>query len=187
MITGKRAMDYSLIMLMIVIIVMPVLYMRMTTKVEETKQKIGNDQAILLTAPYDKEDIINYIQKSAEQALPEILPEAQNSITDCQDPIKKITQIFNKHLDKYIDAYNKQSYTKLEKNNYELYLDNEGIHAIAINSLKKTLTIQGTELNQIGTIWFAPSFTIKSTPQYNQLLGTITAKIQECKTNQNIT
>ena len=182
-------MDYALIMLFVVIVTLPVLYVRMTSEVEDTKKTIGENQAIILQAPYDKEDMINYVEKSAELVLPNVLTSVSNgngfveascggefvegggtcsiintpaSIIDiCQpDILGTFTHHFNKELDKYIEAYNDRAFTKIPKNNYDVYIDGNDINAIATVPVEKGLAKRGTELSTIGKMWFAPSFTI---------------------------
>ncbi len=176
---------YSLIMMFIVIVALPVLYLRLTSKSTEMKKSLGDSQAILLNAPYDKEDIINYIEKSAELELPNILAELERTVptqvcgTNLQDII---TVSFNKHLDPYIKAYNARAYTQIPENNYEVYIEGNNIHAIAALPIKKGLAKPGTELATIGTIWFAPSFTVLSsdTASFQRTIATLDTKAQAC-------
>ncbi|MEM3154636.1 MAG: hypothetical protein QW165_03680 [Candidatus Woesearchaeota archaeon] len=154
----KGAVDYSWIMFFIVIIVLPVLYFRMTTQVETTKQAIGEDQAILLASTYAKEDIINYLEKAAQLELPTILKEAPLNSSP-----EKFNEAFNKHLNPYIKAFNVRSFTKIPENNYEVYIEGKNIHAISILPIKKNIAKPPTELTSLGTMWFAPSFTITTT------------------------
>ncbi len=190
--SSKRAMDYSLIILFIVIVTMPVLYWRMTSKMELTKKTIGEDQAIMLRAPYDKEDTTNYVEKSAQLSMPEILGAMAlangYSTPPCggthdkggkkcaiintgtkickSNTLEAFTSYFNLYLDNYIKAYNAKSYTQLPTNNYDVHVEGNNIHAIATLPVTKGLAKRGTELDTIGTMWFAPSFTV----QYNHKL-----------------
>jgi len=182
---NKKAVDYSLIMLFIVIVAVPVLYSRMTAKIEDTKQVMGEEQAMLLRMPYDKEDTINFVEKSAQLALPGILAELEKTIPGqpCEGIYDTIKSTFNKHLDNYIKSFNQRSYTKIPENNYEIYIEGNNIHAIAVLPVKKLIAKPGTELNSIGTMWFAPSFTITPDPaQYQRALTAIEAKKQACAT-----
>ena len=141
---NKKAIDYSLIMLFIVLVAIPVLYWRMTTKVELMKKTFGDDQLIILNGPYDKEDIINFVKKSADLAAPVVLKKTAESNGYVNSPcggthnykgktcaiINQNTQIcppntlevfthyFNQELDKYIQAHNELSITKIPLNSY---------------------------------------------------------------------
>ncbi len=190
---NKKAdiMDYALIMLFTVMVVLPVLYWRMTSEVDQTKQSIGENQAILLKAPYDKEDMINYAEKSAQLALPDVLANVAkkngflkepcggtttagcaiintpaNILDICQpDIIETFTYHFNKELDVYIGAYNARAFTQIPTSNYDIHIEGNKINAIATLPVEKNLAQKGTELSAIGKMWFAPSFTI--TAQHN--------------------
>lgn len=187
---GKKGMEehgwYALIILFTVIVAMPVLYWRMTAEIETTKATIGETQNILLSAPYNKEDTINFVQKTAELELPKILKEIETAIKIqiCgKNTADTINEVFNKHLDVYIEDFNKKSYTKIPKDNYDIYIEGNNIHAIATIPVEKTLAKPGTELTTIGKMWFAPSFTIKATiPEFQTTLTTIEAKKQACAT-----
>jgi len=148
---SKRGLDYALSMIVVVVMALSFLFLQLTTKVAENKTTLGDTEMALLKAPYVKENIITYLEKSAELSMPDVL-------TACTTGL---TPRFNQELDKYIDAYNAQSpVTKIPKNNYELYLEGKNIHAIAILPVKQDLTLKGLVLENIGHIWFAPSFTI---------------------------
>jgi hypothetical protein len=148
---NKRGLDYAISMMLVVIIVLPFLFLQLTSKVAETKKSFAEVEAAFLKAPYSKENIITYLEKSAELSLPGILSNCQAGITNS----------LNQELDKYIDAYNAKSpTTKLPKNNYELYIEGRNIHAIAILPVRHDLTLKGMTYENVGTIWFAPSFTI---------------------------
>ncbi len=207
---NKKALDYSLIMLFIVLVAIPVLYWRMTSKVDETKKAIGEDQIIILRAPYDKEDTINYIEKSASLSMPEIIgatalangfstPPPCGGTFDhggrtcaianigtqiCRPSVlDTLAGFFNLYVDNYIDAYNVQSFTKLTKNNYDIYVEGNNIHAIATLPVKKGLAKKGKELDTIGTMWFAPSFTIiydHKLEDYKKALDALAILAQNC-------
>jgi hypothetical protein len=183
---SKKALDYSLIILFIVIVTIPVLYWRMTSKVEETKKAMGEGQAILLRAPYAKEDTITYIQKAAELEIQAILTEASTEIPklSCDANIMDtFNKIFNEHLSSYIKEYNRNSQAKLPENNYEIYLEGNNIHSIAILPVKKSIAKPPGELEVIGTMWFAPSFTItikKEQTQYQNVITAMNQKLQAC-------
>ncbi len=182
---NKKGYEYSLIMIFIVIVALPVLYLRLTSKSAEMKKSLGDSQAILLNAPYDKEDIINYIEKSVQLELPNILAEIERTVptqacgTNIQD---SINGAFNRHLDPYIKAYNTRAYTKIPENNYEVYIEGNSMHAIAALPIKKGLAKLGTELATIGTIWFAPSFTVSATDtaSFQRTIATLDSKSQAC-------
>ncbi|GEM_PF-4451315 len=179
---SKKAIDYSLVMLFIVIVSVPVLYSRMTSKLEDTKQTMGEQQGMLLRAPYDKEDTINYVEKAAQDALPNIINEIEQTLPGqtCEKTSETIRKTFNKHLDAYIKAFNQRSYTKIPENNYDIYIEGNKIHAIATMPVQKLIAKPGTQLNSIGTMWFAPSFTI--TMQTQKLTTAIETKKQACAT-----
>jgi hypothetical protein len=148
---NKKGLDYAISMMLVVIIVLPFLFIQLTSKAAETKKSFAEVEAAFLKAPYVKENILTYLEKSAELSLPSILASCSTAITG----------IFNQELDKYIDAYNaKSSTTKMPKNNYELYIEGKNIHAIAILPVKHDLTLKGMTYENVGTIWFAPSFTL---------------------------
>ncbi|MBW2969854.1 hypothetical protein KY319_01900 [Candidatus Woesearchaeota archaeon] len=182
----KASALYSVILLFIVIVALPVLYWRMTSEVETTKETIGETQVILLRAPYAKEDTINYVEKAAELELPKILKEIEAEVTaqNCnKNTADTINEVFNKHLNVYIDDFNKKSYTKIPKNNYDIYIEGNNIHAIATIPVEKTLARPGTQLTTIGKMWFSPSFTITTTsPEFQKMTTAIEAKKQACAT-----
>lgn len=150
---SRRGLDYALSMMVVVVISLSFLFLQLTTKVENSKRTLGDTEMALMKAPYMKENLITYLEKSAELSLPEVLAACSTGLTPK----------FNQELDKYIDAYNAQSpVTKIPKNNYELYIEDKNIHAIAILPVKQDLTLKGLELENIGNIWFAPSFTISA-------------------------
>lgn len=151
---NKKGLDYAISMMLVVIIVLPFLFIQLTSKVAETKKTFAEVEAAFLKAPYVKENIITYLEKSAELSLPSILASCPAGVTGK----------FNQELDKYIDAYNvKSPTTKLPKSNYELYIEGKNIHAIAIIPVKHDLTLKEMTYENVGTIWFAPSFTISTT------------------------
>jgi hypothetical protein len=150
---NKKGLDYAISMLLVVLIVLPFLFVQLTSKVAETKKTLGETEAMLLKAPYVKENIITYLEKSAELSLPDILAACTTGMT----------APFNRELDKYVDAYNVVSLTtKIPKNNYELYVEGKNIHAIAILPVKHDLNLKGLTYANLGSIWFAPSFTVPS-------------------------
>lgn len=150
---NRKGLDYAVSMMFIVIIVLPFLFVQLQTKTVETNTRIGESQAVMLRAPYLKEDVITYLQKSAELSLPDILSMCSTSIT------KK----FNQEINKYIDTYNTKSpVTKIPKDNYELYIEGKNIHAIAILPVQQGLHERGMTYTAIGTLWFAPSFTVST-------------------------
>jgi len=151
---SKKGLDYAVSMMIVVIIIMPILLLQMNAKITEAG-KIGDAQIIMLRTPYVKEDIINYLQKSAELSLAEITKAC------APGSIVTLTKKFNQEMDKYINEFNAKSpIMKIPTNNYELYIDGKNINAIAILPVEKKLSSPGTELDAIGTMWFAPSFTI---------------------------
>jgi len=151
---GKKGLDYAVSMMIVVIIVMPILLLQMNSKITESG-KIGDAQIIMLRTPYVKEDIVNYLQKSAEVSLAEITKAC------APGSIVTLTKKFNQEMDKYISEFNAKSpITKIPTNNYELYIDGKNINAIAMLPVEKKLSSPGTELDAIGRMWFAPSFTI---------------------------
>jgi len=151
----KAAVEYPTILMLIVIVTLPYLFLQLHSKVTETKT-IGDAQLIMLGAPYSKEDIINYLQESAKLTLSETLKA-------CGTP-QSMTDKFNQEMNTYINAFNAKSpITKIPTNNYELYIDGKKIYAIAILPVEKKLAKHGTELDSIGTMWFAPSFTVDTT------------------------
>ncbi len=148
---NKRGLDYSLGLMYTVIIVLPFVIVVLITQSTATTKLIGDSQQAMLRVPYVKEDVITYLEKSAELILPDIMPACAIGFT----------QRFNQEMDKYIDAYNAKSpVTKIPKNNYELHIEGRNIHAIAILPVQKSITKRGYELDSLGTIWFAPSFTV---------------------------
>lgn len=191
MFNGKKALDYSLIMLFIVLVTLPVLYMRLTTKVDETKQTIGEIQSAIITAPYDKEETINYIQKSAETEMTNIIATARQKLATegCnKNPRDIFTEQFNDNLNKYLTSYNQRAYLQLPLNNYETYIEGNNVHAIALQPIKKNLALTGKELQPIGAIWFAPSFTITITsPTFQTLKTEMQQKTQSCQNQQTST
>ena len=206
---SKKAIDYSLVMLFIVIVTIPILYWRMTSKIEETKKTIGEDQATLLGATYDKEDLTNYLEKAVQITMPEVLKEVSktngyltqacggnidsggitcsvvNTATSICRPniIETFNTHFNKQLDEYIKKFNDKSSTKIPTNNYEAYIEGNNINAIAIIPVQKSITKPEMELQPIGTIWFSPSFTVQyehKLEQYNIIFDALAIILQKC-------
>jgi hypothetical protein len=176
---NRKALDYSLAIMFIVIVALPLLYWRMNTKIEVAKETMGEDQILFLQQPYDKEDIISYIEKSAELAMEDITKGAEQLKQDCtKDTNERIAGIFNKKLDTYIKAYNKRSTVKIPENNYELYINGNDINAIAILPIEKPISRLGREIDALGTIWFAPSFTTQS----EKLASIANTLAQKCTT-----
>jgi hypothetical protein len=193
---SKKAAQFTPLFLMfMVLMALPILFWRLSVKIDETKQQIGEDQLVLLAAPYDKEDTINYVEKAGYLIIPEVLAEVaktngflaapcggtidsgttkcaiinKDSFQVCRPEIMEtLNAHFNKKLDEYIEAFNEKSFTKLPTNNYETFVEGKNIHAIALLPVKKGLAIKGRELDTLGTMWFAPSFTV----QYDHKLET---------------
>ena len=185
---NKRAAQYlPLFLLFMVLMAVPILYWRLSVKMDETKKAVSEDQLILLSAPYDKEDTINYAEKSAQLSMPEILgamalangystPPCGGTLDSggkkcaivntgtniCRPSITDtLSGYLNLYVDNYIKEFNAKSFTKLPTNNYETFVEGKNIHAIALLPVKKGLAIKGRELDTLGTMWFAPSFTVQ--------------------------
>ena len=62
---NKRGLDYAISMMLVVIVVLPFLYLQLNSKVAETKKTFAETEAAFLKAPYVKEDILTYLEKSA--------------------------------------------------------------------------------------------------------------------------
>lgn len=150
---NKKGLNYPLSLMVTVIIVLPFVIVMLTTRSAETTKLIGDSQQAMLRVPYVKEDVITYLEKSAELIIPDIMSYCTIGLS----------QRFNQEMDKYIDAYNAKSpVTKIPKNNYELYMEGKNVHAIAILPVQKSITKRGYELDSLGTMWFAPSFTVQA-------------------------
>ncbi len=185
---NKRAAQHlPLFLLFMVLMAVPILYWRLSVKMDETKKAVSEDQLILLSAPYDKEDVINYAEKAAQLSMPEILgamalangystPPCGGTLDSggkkcaivnagtniCRPSITDtLSGYLNLYVDNYMKEFNAKSFTKMPTNNYEVHIEGNNIHAISILPIKKSLTMKGTELDAIGTMWFAPSFTIQ--------------------------
>lgn len=205
----KGAQYLPLFLLFMVLMAVPILYWRLSVKMEETKKAVSEDQLILLSAPYDKEDVINYVEKAAQQSMPEILsaialangystPPCGGTLDSggkecavvntgtkiCRpNTAETLSGNLNLYVDNYIKEYNAKSFTKIPTNNYEASIEGNNIHAIAILPVKKMLTIKGTELDAIGTMWFAPSFTIQydhKLDEYKKTLDTLATLAEKC-------
>lgn len=212
---NKRAAQYlPLFLLFMVLMAVPILYWRLSVKMDETKKAVSEDQLILLSAPYDKEDTINYAEKAAQLSMPEILgamalangystPPCGGTLDStgkkcaivntgtniCRPSITDtLSGYFNLYVDNYIKEFNAKSFTKLPTNNYEVYIEGNNIHAIAILPVTKSLTIKGTELDAIGTMWFAPSFTIQykhKLDDYKKAFDALTILANDCFKHAN--
>ncbi len=212
MLHSKKGLDFAAAMIIIVMITLPIIAVQVLKDVEDTKNQIGENQAVLSRAPYVKEDIINYAQKAGELSIQDVLAKVsttngfleqpcggtttegtmtcaiintQTKLTEiCKPDITKIlTTSLNKELDKYIITFNSRSYTKMPLNNYDFYIEDGNIHAIATLPVEKGLAKKGTELDTIGKMWFAPSFTITAKHnlgQYDKTFETLNTIAKEC-------
>jgi hypothetical protein len=174
---NKKAVDYSIILLLTVMISIPVLYWRMTTTLDATAQDLQQNLEPILKTPYDKDEIIVYVKTAAEIETENILAEIERSTKaqPCErNTHEAITEIFNTKLNPYIKEYNAKTQTQIPTDNYDLYIEPQKINAIATIPVEK-------KIQTTGTIWFAPSFTITADTQ--RILNSIQTKRQRCESN----
>jgi len=176
----KAQLNYSVIILFTVIVTLPILFVKLTTEIEDSKQTIGETQTAILITPYEKENIIIFLQKSAEQRLEKIKTQTLLELesTDCQQNLNDLfTQNFNKNLDVSVKEHNEKTFITIPLNNYETYIEKGKIHAIALTPINMPIKTQSTI--EIGKIWFYPSFTIETNT--DEIDTIIKQEIENCK------
>jgi len=205
----KAVIYYEVIMLFTVLIALPVLVWRLEKVTAMKEVFLGEGQIAILDLPYEKENIIHFVQTAAELEMPDILKEvaAENGysteppgglyIDVCPiintgvelkkvnrpDVLEALTNAFNAHIDKYISDYNAQpDVAKIQLNNYELFIKDDDINAIALMPVAQTVkTDRGTI-----TAWFAPSFTINykhGLQEYKKIFDVLGTIAENCAKN----
>ena len=139
----KGAIDYSLILTIIVLISLVTLWLQVGEKFQAVQRNIGDSQTSLLRINSERQFISSFVTSAARYSMDKTIIQLRN---DCQllnsksDPrtlIKpdmsgKITNTFNTHMDNYIRAYNAKRKMTLPLSNYELYFEREKVLGAAL-------------------------------------------------------
>ncbi len=162
---NKKGVEYSLIMLFTVMVALSVLYWRISETGKIKEEYLGASQIAILTAPYEKANIIRYAEISAEKEISQILrditaengyaidPPGGTYIDACTiintnselktinkpNVQKAITAAFNARLNPYLNTYNTKVSNIFPLDNYEIVIEDDKINAIALMPIQKPL------------------------------------------------
>jgi len=149
LIKNKKAIDYSFLLVIVVIIVLVSLFVAIYTISDRHDFKLGETQAALLNSFYSSESMLLFVDRAAKYSTYNALSELENADKGCgklnninlfnkkENPFNVcffdaqliFKDLLNKNLNNYFSQYSKY---KVPQDNYEFLLLNNSLKAIAL-------------------------------------------------------
>ena len=149
LIKNKKAIDYSFLLVIVVIIVLVSLFVAIYTISDRHDFKLGETQAALLNSFYSSESMLLFVDQAAKYSTYNALSELENVDNGCgklnninlfnkkENPFNVcffdaqliFKDLLNKNLNNYFSQYSKY---KVPQDNYEFLLLNNSLKAIAL-------------------------------------------------------
>jgi len=149
LIKNKKAIDYSFLLVIVVIIVLVSLFVAIYTISDRHDFKLGETQAALLNSFYSSESMLLFVDQAAKYSTYNALSELENADKGCgklnninlfnkkENPFNVcffdaqliFKDLLNKNLNNYFSQYSKY---KVPQDNYEFLLLNNSLKAIAL-------------------------------------------------------
>ena len=176
---GKRGVDYAIMLLIVVVMGLLTLFIQIDNKVDSIPKDIGFEQATVMRVDAEKGFITAFVRSAAKHAMAGAVRDvASNPIYQgfstsgqgkCavvnEQRIREvkmpniaggITAAFNRYMNPYLDAYQREKQVNIPTSNYELYVEKGQVSGIALRPV--IMPLQDVAGRNVGKISFKPSF-----------------------------